>query len=126
MKSDEFIKWCKENDYKNEIYIVDEEDNEYDIKEISTIMFGQPHLYIKLKNCGLSKDISYGFPHGLPECIMDGTGKIWTLKVDKISYKLYYGDNFGERLYEVDYSGNIKIQQAIESMKNVLKFNKYV
>ena len=49
MNSKDFIKWCKENDYKNEIYIVDEEDNEYDVEEISTIMFGQPHLYIKIK-----------------------------------------------------------------------------
>lgn len=70
--------------------------------------------------------MSYGFPHNLPEWIMDGTGKIWVLNNDKLCQKIYYGNSFGERLYEVDYSGNIKIQQAIESMKNVLKYNGYV
>lgn len=127
MNSTEFIKKCQENDYDTAVYIVDKEGNEYDIEEVGTIMFGQFHLYLKIKNYGPSKDMSYGFPHGLPEWIIDGiTGNLWALEVDKETYKLYYGNDSGERLYEVDYSGNVKIERAIESMKNVLKFNGYV
>ena len=65
------------------------------------------------------------FPHNLPEWIMDGNGKVWNLLIDKDNYKLYYGDETS-RLYEVDYSGDIKIERAVESMRNVLKFNGYV
>ena len=56
---------------------------------------------------------------------MDGNGKVWNLLIDKDNYKLYYGDETS-RLYEVDYSGDIKIERAVKSMRNVLKFNGYV
>lgn len=52
MNSTEFIKECQENDYGTEIYIVDEDGNEYEVEEVGTIMFGQFHLYLKIKNYG--------------------------------------------------------------------------
>lgn len=122
MNSTEFIKKCQENDYGTAVYIVDEDGNEYDIEEVGTTMFGQFHLYLKIKNYGPPKDILYG----LPEWIMDQSGVVWNLEVDEDTYKLYYGNDTEGRLYEVDYSGNTKIERAIESMKNVLKFNGYV
>lgn len=126
MNSTEFIKECQENDCGTAIYIVDEDGNEYDIEEVGTTMFGQFHLYLRVKNYGPSKDMSYGFPHGLPLWIMDQSGVVWNLGVDKDTHKLYYESNSGGRLYEVDYSGNTKIERAVESMRNVLKFNGYV
>lgn len=125
MNSTKFIEECKKYDLGTEIYLTDDSGNEYDIEEIGAVMFGQPHLCIKLKNYGPSKDILYGFPHNLPEWIMDGNGKVWNLLIDKDNYKLYYGDETS-RFYEVDYSGDIKIERAVESMRNVLKFNGYV
>jgi hypothetical protein len=126
MNSTEFIRECQENDYGTAIYIVDDSGNEYEVEDIGTIMFGQFHLYLKIKNYGLSKDMSYGFPHGLPLWIMDQSGVIWKLKVNKDTYKLYYGNDTKGRLYEVDYFGDVSIERAVESMKNVLKFNGYV
>lgn len=126
MNSTEFIKECQENNYGTALYIVDDSGNEYEVEEVGTIMFGQFHLYLKIKNCGPSKNMSYGFPHGLPEWIMDQVGVVWKLKVDKDTYKLYYGNDTDGRLYEVDYSGKVSVERAVESMKNVLKFNGYV
>lgn len=62
MNSTEFIKKCQENDYGTALYMVDDSGNEY---EVETIMFGQFHLYLKVKNYGPPKDMSYGFPHSL-------------------------------------------------------------
>lgn len=126
MNSTEFIEKCQENNYGTEVYMVDEDGNEYDIEDVGTAMFGQFHLFIKVKNYGPPKDILYGFPHGLPLWIMDQTGIVWNLEVDEDTYKLYYGNDTEGRLYEVDYSGNTKIERAVESMRNVLKFNGYV
>lgn len=53
-------------------------------------------------------------------------GSVWGIKVNKNTYKLYYKSNSEERLYEVDCSGDVSVERAVESMKNVLKFNGYV
>lgn len=126
MNSTEFIKKCQENDYGTALYMVDDSGNEYEVEEVGTIMFGQFHLYLKVKNYGPSKDMSYGFPHGLPLWIMDQSGVVWNLKIDNDTYKLYYGNDTKRRLYEVDYSGDVSVERAVKSMMNVLKFNEYV
>lgn len=66
MNSTEFIKKCQENDYDTDVYIVDKDGNEYDIEEVGTIMFGQFHLYLKIKNYGPPKDM---FSKSLPQKI---------------------------------------------------------
>lgn len=124
MNSTEFIEKCQENNYGTAIYIVDEEGNEYTVEGIGTTMFGQFHLCVEIKNQGKPpKPIPPDYPLGLPEWIISGeTGKCWYLLSD---YKfLFYGDDDGNRLYQVNYFNNIDI--AVESMKNVLKFNGYV
>ena len=52
MNSTKFIEECKKYDLGTEIYLTDDSGNEYDIEEIGAVMFGQPHLCIKLKNYG--------------------------------------------------------------------------
>ena len=49
MNSTKFIEECKKYDLGTEIYLTDDSGNEYDIEEIGAVMFGQPHLCIKLK-----------------------------------------------------------------------------